>query len=208
MDRTQPHSRCSVSRSDFFRLEPRPASWVHTDQFYFPDSVRLALPRPPNLESKYQRMQFSCQEENAKCRRTIHSAPISSGGFSDSERLAGAEIFLFSTGHPVSGTPCPEKICVSAQAQPRQFSRSRPARCRKKSGTLARSGGRACWVANFSRPLVSEKAFSLRSSWQKNRPLALDPVPLFPSLRHAGAAHGLARSAGRRPWHETRDGRP
>jgi len=34
--------------------------------FYLLDSVRLALARPPNLESQYQRMRKPCQEKNAK----------------------------------------------------------------------------------------------------------------------------------------------
>jgi hypothetical protein len=51
----------------FFALEPGPSSWVHPDRFWIPDSVRLALPRPPNLDSKYQRMIIFCQEKNAKC---------------------------------------------------------------------------------------------------------------------------------------------
>ena len=37
------------------------------DLVHILDSARLALPRPPNLESKYQRLRISCQEKNAKC---------------------------------------------------------------------------------------------------------------------------------------------
>jgi len=40
---------------------------MQTDLIYIPDSVRLALPRPPNLESQYQWKKIFCQEKNAKC---------------------------------------------------------------------------------------------------------------------------------------------
>jgi len=45
-----------TARSVFFRLGPGLVSWLHTDLYRFLDSVRLALSRPPNLESQYQRM--------------------------------------------------------------------------------------------------------------------------------------------------------
>src|SRR5439155_10355862 len=72
--RTQPSSRCSAStpgaelvlRARFFRLNPGPPrGGSHGPSI--PVSVRLARPRPPNLESKYQWKSIFCQEKNAKC---------------------------------------------------------------------------------------------------------------------------------------------
>src|SRR5947207_13062897 len=69
---TRPHSRRSAtsvcgtspSRSIFsLRTGLLP---VGARTFYLLDSVRLALARPPNLESQYQRMRKPCQEKNAK----------------------------------------------------------------------------------------------------------------------------------------------
>jgi len=36
---------------------------------YVPDSIRLALPRPPNLESQYQSMRQTCQVKITKSGR-------------------------------------------------------------------------------------------------------------------------------------------
>jgi hypothetical protein len=74
MVRTQPYSRCSAkhgrgagtSRSIFFALNPGRFAESH-GPCTIPDSVRAALPRPPNLDVQYQRMRNSCQEKNAKC---------------------------------------------------------------------------------------------------------------------------------------------
>jgi hypothetical protein len=50
------YGRGAELRARFFCLEPGWLRGVITDLFNIPDSVRLALPRSPNLESKYQRV--------------------------------------------------------------------------------------------------------------------------------------------------------
>jgi hypothetical protein len=72
----------------FFRLIPGPVSWIPCGQTNDPDWVRLALPRPPNLDSQYQRLQISCQEKNAKygCRLRVMS--ICSGHISTEPYLS------------------------------------------------------------------------------------------------------------------------
>jgi len=54
-----------TSRSVFFAENPGRFVDSHGPQL-FPDSVRLALPRPPNLESQYQRKKIFCQEKKSK----------------------------------------------------------------------------------------------------------------------------------------------
>jgi hypothetical protein len=53
-----------------FSLETGLLPWAHGPAFGL-DSVRLALPRPPNLEMQYQRMRKPCQVKNAKCGLTF-----------------------------------------------------------------------------------------------------------------------------------------
>src|SRR6202007_2651170 len=48
----------------------------------FPDADRLALPRPPNLDSQYRTSGCWCQEKIAKSGEEISMASISSGGLS------------------------------------------------------------------------------------------------------------------------------
>jgi hypothetical protein len=55
-----------TSRS-IFLLRTRLVSWPVRTRVNILDPVRLALPRPPNLESQYRRVGKSCQEKNAKC---------------------------------------------------------------------------------------------------------------------------------------------
>jgi hypothetical protein len=50
------YGRGAELRARFFCLEPGWLRGVITDLFNILDSVRLALPRSPNLESKYQRV--------------------------------------------------------------------------------------------------------------------------------------------------------
>src|SRR6266481_1254481 len=49
-----------------FSLRTRTVSWPHTNLVESPTPVRLALPRPPNLDSQYQLWDISCQVKNAK----------------------------------------------------------------------------------------------------------------------------------------------
>jgi hypothetical protein len=46
-------------------LETRLVSWPVRTRVNILDPVRLALPRPPNLESQYRRVGKSCQEKKA-----------------------------------------------------------------------------------------------------------------------------------------------
>jgi hypothetical protein len=50
-----------------FLFRTRAAFVESTRTDIFLDSVRLALPRPPNLGVKYRPVRNSCQEKNAKC---------------------------------------------------------------------------------------------------------------------------------------------
>src|SRR5262249_42092387 len=77
---SQRRARSRYFALDFSFKEP---GWFRgpTDRITIPDSDRLALPRPPNLDSQYPRVYFSCQEKNAKCREDFFKASISSGAF-------------------------------------------------------------------------------------------------------------------------------
>src|SRR5579863_10517672 len=69
-----------TSRS-FFAVIPG-ESVGHAGLRQVPDSVRLALPRPPNLECEYQSTRKWCQEKIAKSGEEISRTSISSGGVS------------------------------------------------------------------------------------------------------------------------------